>query len=42
MTKRDLARAITAHNHLTLQKAVEVVNLFFNEIAETLAEGDKV
>ena len=42
MTKSDLARALVAHNDLTHQKAVEIVNLFFAAMAETLAEGDRV
>ena len=42
MTKSDLARALVAHNDLTLQKAEETVNLFFAAIAETLSEGEKV
>ena len=42
MTKTDLTRALVAHNHVTLQKAEEVVNLFFASMAEALSEGDRV
>ena len=42
MTKSDLTRALTAHNDVTLQKAEEIVNLFFAEMAGALAEGDRV
>jgi len=42
MSKSDLVRALTARNDLTLQKAEEVVNLFFGEMTEALAEGDRV
>ena len=42
MKKSDLARALTAHNDLTLKQAEEIVNLFFAGMAEALAEGDRV
>lgn len=40
--KSDLARVLTARNDLTLLKTEEVINIFFAEMAEALAEGDKV
>jgi len=42
MTKTDLTRALVAHNHVTLQKADEIVNFFFAGMAEALVEGDRV
>ena len=42
MNKTGLIRSLTAHNDLTLQKAEEIVNLFFTEIAEIFAEDDRV
>ena len=42
MNKTDLTRALVAHNDVTLQKAEEIVNLFFARMAEALAGGDRV
>ena len=42
MTKTDLIRVLAARHHATFQKAEEVVNLFFGEMAEALLEGDRV
>ena len=42
MTKTDLIRALVAHNDVTLQKAEDVVNLFFASMAGALSEGDRV
>jgi len=42
MTKTDLIRALAAQHHATFKRAEEVVNLFFGEMAEARAEGDRV
>lgn len=42
MKKSDLIQALKAHNDITLQKAEEIVTLFFAQMTETLAEGDSV
>jgi len=42
MTKSDLARALTAHNDLTLNQAEESVKLLFDAITEALVRGERV
>ncbi len=42
MKKSELAKALTKHNDLTLKRAKEILNLFFAEMAEALAEGEGV
>jgi len=42
MKKSDLARALTAHNDITLKQAEEIVNLFFAQMTEVLEKGEKV
>ena len=42
MTKTDLIRVLAAQKHATLRNAEEVVNLFFDAMAEAMVEGDKV
>jgi integration host factor subunit beta len=42
MNKADLINALRDEAGLTKPEAVAVVNLFFNEMAEALAAGDRV
>jgi integration host factor subunit beta len=42
MNKLDLIQALQNETDLTKPEAQTVVNLFFNEIANTLAKGDRV
>ena len=42
MNKIDLVQALKNSNHLSTSEAETVVNLFFNEMAEALAKGDRV
>jgi len=42
MNKLDLIQALKDSNHLSKSEAKTVVNLFFNEMADALAQGDRV
>ena len=42
MNKLDLIQALKDSNHLSKSEAETVVNLFFNEMADALAQGDRV
>jgi len=42
MNKLDLIAALKNETELTKSEAATVVNLFFNEMANALAEGDRV
>ena len=42
MNKLDLIEALKAEAGLTKNEAVAVVNLFFDEMADALANGDRV
>jgi integration host factor subunit beta len=42
MNKVDLIQALKDSNHLSKSEAEAIVNLFFNKIAEALAQGDRV
>lgn len=42
MNKADLITALKEETGLSKSEADSVVNLFFNEMAETLAKGDRV
>jgi len=42
MNKLDLTVALKNEAELTKSEAAEVVDLFFNEMANALAEGDRV
>ena len=42
MNKLDLTAALKNETELTKSEAAEVVNLFFNEMANALAKGDRV
>ncbi len=42
MNKLDLIRTLRNENDLTKSEAKAVVNLFFNEMANALAKGDRV
>ncbi len=42
MNKRDLTGALKNEAELTKSEAAAVVDLFFNEMANALAEGDQV
>ena len=42
MNKIDLIQALKDSNHLSKSEAEAIVNLFFNKIAEALAQGDRV
>jgi len=42
MNKIDLITALTNETDLTKSEAEAVVNLFFNEMANALAKGDRV
>ena len=42
MNKLDLTAALKNEAELTKSEAAEVVNLFFNEMANALTDGDRV
>jgi integration host factor subunit beta len=42
MNKLGLIKALEQENGLTEQEATTIVNMFFDEMANTLAEGDRV
>jgi integration host factor subunit beta len=42
MNKIDLIQALKDSNHLTKSEAEAVINLFFDQMAEALAKGDRV
>ena len=42
MNKRDLIKSLQNETNLTKSDAESVVNLFFNEMADALAAGDRV
>lgn len=42
MVKSELIESLAERADITLAKAEEVVDLFFNNITETLANGDRV
>ena len=42
MNKIDLIQALKDSNHLSRSEAEAVVNLFFNEMVDALAKGDRV
>jgi len=42
MNKLDLIEALKAETRLTKNEATAVVNLFFNEMIDALANGDRV
>ena len=42
MNKIDLIQALKDSNHLSKSEAETVVNLFFNKMADALAQGDRV
>ena len=42
MNKIDLIQSLKDSNHLSRSEAETVINLFFDKIAETLAQGDRV
>ena len=42
MNKIDLIQALKDSNHLSKSEAETVVNLFFDKMADALAEGDRV
>jgi integration host factor subunit beta len=42
MTKDELISALREENDLTRNEATEVVQLFFDEISDTLAKGDRI
>jgi integration host factor subunit beta len=42
MNKIDLIQALKDSNNLSKSEAETVVNLFFNEMADALAQGDRV
>jgi integration host factor subunit beta len=42
MNKVDLIQSLKESNHLSKSEAETVVNLFFNEMADALAQGDRV
>ncbi len=42
MVKSELIESLAERADITLAKAEEVVDLFFNSITETLAQGDRV
>ena len=42
MNKIDLIQALKDSNHLSKSEAETVVNLFFDQMAEALAQGDRV
>jgi integration host factor subunit beta len=42
MNKPDLIQALKDSNRLSRSEAETIVNLFFNQMAEALAQGDRV
>jgi integration host factor subunit beta len=42
MNKIDLIQALKDSNHLSKSEAEAVVNLFFDKMADALAQGDRV
>ena len=42
MNKVDLIQSLKESNHLSKSEAETVVNLFFNKMADALAQGDRV
>jgi integration host factor subunit beta len=42
MNKIDLIQALKDSNHMSKSEAEAVVNLFFNQMTEALAQGDRV
>ena len=42
MNKSDLIEALKAKNGLTKEEATQVVEIFFGEMADALARGDRV
>lgn len=42
MTKSDLINALNSEFDITKQEAVRIVNILFDEMADALAEGDRV
>ncbi len=42
MNKLELIKALKENNRLSKSEAAKIVNLFFNEMADALAEGDRV
>ena len=42
MNKVDLIQALKDSNNLSKTEAETVINLFFNEMADALAQGDRV
>ena len=42
MNKIDLIQALKESNHLSKSEAEKIVTLFFNKMAEALAQGDRV
>jgi len=42
MNKIDLIQALNDSNHLSKSEAEKIVTLFFNKIAEALAQGERV
>ena len=42
MNKVDLIQALKDSNHMTRSEAEKIVTLFFDQMSETLAQGDRV
>ena len=42
MNKIELTQALKDSNHLSKSEAEAVINLFFNKMADALAQGDRV
>jgi integration host factor subunit beta len=42
MNKPDLIQSLKESNHLSKSEAEVVINLFFNKMADALAQGDRV
>jgi integration host factor subunit beta len=42
MNKVDLIQMLKDSNHLSESETETIINLFFNEISEALAQGDRV
>jgi len=42
MNKVDLIQSLKESNHLSKSEAETVVNLFFDQMAEALAQGERV
>ena len=42
MNKIDLIQALKDSNHMSKSEAEAVINLFFDKMAEALAQGDRV